>query len=60
MIRGGFMKWDDYRAEVCYECTGYGDDYSVDEDGELVCNCDTCSYNSYDDWDYDDDLDDWI
>lgn len=28
--------------DVCYECTGYGDDYYVDENGELVCACDTC------------------
>ena len=32
--------WDDY----CYECGGYGDDYSVDENGELVCNCFTCPF----------------
>jgi hypothetical protein len=32
---------DDW-ADICYECGGYGDDYSIDEDGELVCNCDTC------------------
>lgn len=25
--------WDDY--DYCYECTGYGDDYYLDEDGEL-------------------------
>ncbi len=29
-------------SDVCYECTGYGDDYSVKEDGKLVCNCDEC------------------
>ena len=32
-----------YDSEYCYECSGYGDDYSINEDGELVCNCDTCS-----------------
>ena len=21
--------------EICYECTGYGDDYYVDENGEM-------------------------
>lgn len=36
--------WDDY----CYECSGYGDDYSVDENGELVCNCLTCPFGGYD------------
>ena len=34
------------RAERCYECTGYGDDYSVNENGEWVSNCDTCPFNS--------------
>ena len=37
------MDDDDY----CYECGGYGDDYSIDENGELVCNCDTCIFNPY-------------
>lgn len=32
--------WDNY--DYCYECTGYGDDYRIDEDGELVCNCPEC------------------
>lgn len=34
---------DDY----CYECSGYGDDYYVDDDGELVCRCPECSMNPY-------------
>ena len=43
--------WDDY--DWCYECMGYGDDYSYDEDGELVSNCDDCpnNPNRHDDWD---------
>lgn len=43
--------WDDY--DWCYECTGYGDDYSYDEDGELVSNCDNCpnNPNRHDPWD---------
>ena len=32
-------------AERCYECSGYGDDYSTDEDGNLVSNCDNCPFN---------------
>lgn len=32
--------WDDY--DICYECSGYGDDYQIDDDGELVCNCPDC------------------
>lgn len=44
------MDEDDF--DYCYECGGYGDDYSVDEKGELVCNCDTCSMNPFrGDWD---------
>lgn len=30
--------WEDY--EYCYECGGYGDDYSL-----LVCNCPSCPFN---------------
>ena len=42
--------WDDYLRDRCYECQGYGDDYYIDEDGELVCACDDCSFNGrYDD-----------
>ena len=29
----------------CYECGAYGDDYYVDEQGELVSACDDCPYN---------------
>lgn len=35
-----------YDAEYCYECGGYGNDYYEDEDGNLVCACDTCSFRS--------------
>ena len=32
--------------DYCYECGGYGDDYSYNEEtGELVCNCDHCWNN---------------
>lgn len=34
-----------YDPDYCYECTGYGDDYYVDENGELVSACDTCFNN---------------
>lgn len=40
-------EWDDY--DPCYECTGYGDDYSIDENGELVWNCPDCPFNEKDD-----------
>lgn len=43
---------DEDEFDYCYECEGYGDDYSVDEHGELVCNCDTCPMNTFrGDWD---------
>lgn len=29
-------------AEICYECSGYGDDYYLNDDGELVSACDEC------------------
>ena len=29
----------------CYECTGYGDDYYLDENGEWKCACDDCPLN---------------
>ena len=40
---------DDY----CYECSGYGDDYFINDEGELECYCPYCSMNqnSSDDWD---------
>lgn len=37
--------WEQYCLDKCYECTGYGDDYYTDEDGELVSACENCSYN---------------
>lgn len=42
---------DDYDYEedpydYCYECSGYGDDYYMNEDGELVCRCPECLMNS--------------
>lgn len=33
---------DDY----CYECRGYGDDYFMNDDGELECRCSQCPMNS--------------
>lgn len=44
-----YWPWDEDR---CYECTGYGDDYYTDENGDLVSACDECPFNGYD---YDDD-----
>lgn len=33
----------------CYECTGYGDDYYIDDEGNLVRACDDCPFNGEDD-----------
>ena len=41
--------YEDEEFDRCYECGGYGDDYSTDENGDLVCNCDSCPYNPFDD-----------
>lgn len=42
--------FDDY--DWCYECTGNGDDYYINDDGELVCACDGCPLSYL----YDDDI----
>lgn len=44
-------------SDICYECTGYGDDYYTDENGNMISACDSCPYNAIDD-DYYDDYDD--
>jgi len=48
-LKGADMDELDY----CYECTGYGDDYYVDDDGELICRCPECPFNPFrdDEWD---------
>ncbi len=56
LFYGAYSWEDDYDYDHCYECTGYGDDYYTDENGELVSACTTCTYNSAnrdldDDWD---------
>lgn len=33
----------------CYECSGYGDDYYFDEDGDLVSACTDCPFNDEED-----------
>lgn len=56
--KGFEIEDDDYDDEdddwdYCYECSGYGDDYYFDDDGEMQCRCDECPFNPYrpDDWD---------
>ena len=34
--------------DICYECKGYGDDYYVDENGDLICACIECPFFGYD------------
>lgn len=43
-----YIKYCDERenAERCYECSGYGDDYRTNENGEMISNCDNCPFNS--------------
>lgn len=39
--------------DPCYECGGYGDDYYINDEGELECRCPECPFNPSrrDDWD---------
>lgn len=48
--------WTDDEFVDCYECSGYGDDYFINDDGELECACPNCYVmkNRYDDDDWDD------
>lgn len=39
-------EWEDYKAETCYECTGYGNDYYEDANGEFVSACSECWINA--------------
>lgn len=37
--------YDDYiDYDLCDECQIYGDDYSFDEDGGIICNCLNCQF----------------
>lgn len=46
------MDWDD--DDYCYECSGYGNDYFINEDGELECYCPQCLFNPNRDEEWDD------
>ena len=38
--------------DICYECTGYGNEYYYDEEKDEFINCyNDCPYNGNDDWD---------
>ena len=39
--------FDEYQdaLDYCGECSIYGNDYYVDDDGELVCRCLECNMN---------------
>ncbi len=42
------MDDEEYLLELldeCYECCGYGNDYTYDDNGEEISACDTCSCN---------------
>ena len=34
---------EDY--DYCDECEAFGNDYTENEDGDLICKCDTCPNN---------------
>ena len=34
-----------YDPNYCYECSGYGDDTYIDDDGELQFRCPKCPFN---------------
>lgn len=36
-----------YDPDYCYECSGYGDNYYEDEDGELICRCPECLFSEF-------------
>ena len=40
-------EYNEEMFEYCYECSGLGDDYYLDDDGELVCACQECMFNPY-------------
>ena len=35
-----------YDPDYCDECGGYGDDYYIDDDGELKCRCFECAFST--------------
>jgi len=35
-------EWDEW--EMCDECKANGDDYYLDENGEMICACADCAY----------------
>ena len=34
-----------YDPDYCYECSGYGDDTYIDDNGELQFRCPKCPFN---------------
>lgn len=36
-----------YDPDYCYECSGYGDNYYEDGDGELVYRCPECPFSEF-------------
>lgn len=38
---------DDGWYDYCYECSGYGNDYFLNDDGELECYCPDCLMNPF-------------
>ena len=49
--RGDVNMEDD---EICFECVGRGEDYYINDEGELICACDDCWIRKRRSDDYDD------
>lgn len=41
-------------VDYCYECEGYGDDYFINDDGDIECYCQHCAFNQYEDEEWED------
>ena len=44
-LRKLWKRMDSVYDDYCYECGAYGDDYRVDENGNLVSNFADCPFN---------------
>ena len=46
-------EWSDLYHDVCYECQGYGDDWFINDKGELESFCPYCGMNEMEEGDQD-------
>lgn len=40
---------EEIRYDFCYECRGNGNDYYLDDNGDLVSACEDCPFNDWSD-----------